>query len=436
MENLIFFADNTNQIPHNREDVNMRGKYCYAYPRRLPDGTFAVALQVPEYDGGRRTYPTIRTNIPYDNLSEHEMYTMAATQLALYDARCAAAFRSEIDPSALNMMTVREAYAKFLAAKQTECRDNTIERYKQCGKRIIDFFGGETQVKKIKKENAEDFKIRLLNPKKGEKKLAYTTVRDYIRLCRLFFGYCVDSGIITANPFLGVKMPRKTTKNQVITHYEILSYDEIDRFISLANDYEPEYATYIWIAINFGLRISEIAALSVESINIKAKKITIDGTITFNSGNYFAESQTKNGSSRELPMSDQAVEYFRKIIKKSLKTPYTFSSPDGSKSEIRHLLFWWDTHPLNAMILKKPMQRLARRIGHPRLHFHQLRHSFCSLLHYQGVPLKEAQYLMGHKDYHTTLQIYTHLEHQPNKVYVDYDPPRVPNIAPKPPCAH
>lgn len=437
MYDLIGFYGDSNPFPYNKEDKTMRGKFCYAYPRRLPDGTFAVALQVPENDGsGRRTYPTVRTDIPYGDLTTQEMYEITAQQLQLYDERCATAYRNAIDPAEINMMTVQEAYEQFLKAKQEECRDNTIERYRQCGKRIIEFFGQDKQMKKITKGDAENFKNALLNPKKSEKKLANTTVKDYIRLCRLFFEYAVETGIIPINPFKGLKMPRKTTKTQTITHYDILTYDEIERFIALANECEPEYATYIWIAINFGLRISEIAALSVEAINLKAQRITIDATITYNAGNYFAESQTKNGNARILPMSDQAVEFFKKIIRKSQKTPYTFTSPDGSKSEVRHLLFWWGDHPLNAMILKKPMKRLAYRIGHPRLHFHGLRHSYCSLLHHQGVSLKEAQYLMGHRDLNTTLEIYTHLEHIPEKVYVDYQPPAQLNIAPKPPCIH
>ena len=437
MYDLIGFYGDSNPFPYNKEDKTMRGKFCYAYPRRLPDGTFAVALQVPENDGsGRRTYPTVRTDIPYGDLTTQEMYEITAQQLQLYDERCATAYRNAINPAEINMMTVREAYEQFLQAKKEECRDNTIERYSQCGKRIIDFFGADTQMKKITKSDAENFKNRLLNPKKSEKKLAHTTVNDYIRLSRLFFEYAVEAGIIPINPFKGLKMPRRTTKTQTITHYDILTYDEIERFIALANECEPEYATYIWIAINFGLRISEIAALSVESINLKTQRITIDATITYNAGNYFAESQTKNGNARILPMSDQAVEFFKKIIRKSQKTPYTFTSPDGSKSEVRHLLFYWNDHPLNAMILKKPMARLAYKIGHPRLHFHGLRHSYCSLLHHQGVSLKEAQYLMGHRDLNTTLEIYTHLEHIPEKVYVDYQPPAQLNIAPKPPCIH
>lgn len=41
---------------------------------------------------------------------------------------------------------------------------------------------------------------------------------------------------------------------------------------------------------------------------------------------------------------------------------------------------------------------------------YMLRHSYASTLYRLGVGVKQAQYLMGHKDVRTTLNIYTHLE--------------------------
>ena len=41
---------------------------------------------------------------------------------------------------------------------------------------------------------------------------------------------------------------------------------------------------------------------------------------------------------------------------------------------------------------------------------HVFRHNYCTMLYYAGVPVKDAQYLMGHDNPMTTLGIYTHLD--------------------------
>ena len=47
--------------------------------------------------------------------------------------------------------------------------------------------------------------------------------------------------------------------------------------------------------------------------------------------------------------------------------------------------------------------------------YHQLRHTYASFLHKAGISIKEAQYLTGHKDVKTLLNIYTHLDEEDKK---------------------
>ncbi|MBR4914443.1 MAG: tyrosine-type recombinase/integrase, partial [Clostridiales bacterium] len=45
-----------------------------------------------------------------------------------------------------------------------------------------------------------------------------------------------------------------------------------------------------------------------------------------------------------------------------------------------------------------------------KIRFHDLRHSCASLLVASGVPLKSVQEWLGHSDFNTTANIYTHLD--------------------------
>ena len=46
---------------------------------------------------------------------------------------------------------------------------------------------------------------------------------------------------------------------------------------------------------------------------------------------------------------------------------------------------------------------------------HQMRHTYACILHKADIPLKEAQYFMGHKDVKMLLNIYTHLDDEDKK---------------------
>lgn len=54
---------------------------------------------------------------------------------------------------------------------------------------------------------------------------------------------------------------------------------------------------------------------------------------------------------------------------------------------------------------------LVLKNGMPHTHFHDLRHSRASLLLANGMSMKEVQEWLGHSDYLTTANIYSHLEY-------------------------
>jgi integrase len=55
------------------------------------------------------------------------------------------------------------------------------------------------------------------------------------------------------------------------------------------------------------------------------------------------------------------------------------------------------------------MARVARETGLPVLTFHQLRHTYASLMLHQGTPIAEVSRLLGHENIVTTLTLYAHL---------------------------
>lgn len=59
--------------------------------------------------------------------------------------------------------------------------------------------------------------------------------------------------------------------------------------------------------------------------------------------------------------------------------------------------------------LSNGFSRFLKRHGLRHIRYHDLRHSFASLLYKEGIPLKTASELLGHSTIEITADIYTHL---------------------------
>ncbi len=65
--------------------------------------------------------------------------------------------------------------------------------------------------------------------------------------------------------------------------------------------------------------------------------------------------------------------------------------------------------PLDAQnVVNRSFKPLLERVGLPGIRFHDLRHSYLSLLAQRGEPIRDLQALAGHATASFTLQRYTH----------------------------
>src|ERR1019366_9137809 len=68
-----------------------------------------------------------------------------------------------------------------------------------------------------------------------------------------------------------------------------------------------------------------------------------------------------------------------------------------------------DNEPLSADNLrKKRLASACRRAGLRRIDWHTLRHTYSTLLHDMGTPIRVQQTLLGHSSAAITMDVYTH----------------------------
>jgi len=151
----------------------------------------------------------------------------------------------------------------------------------------------------------------------------------------------------------------------------------------------PDRAMLYIIAINTGLRASELASLTPESFELEGEH-----PIVRCHGGY-----TKNGAEAVLPLRRDIAEMLREWL---------VNKPTGNS-------VWpgkWASHRHGAEMIRNDLK--AAGVDYEDAHgrvadFHALRHTFISNLSRAGVHPRNAQALARHSTIELTMNVYTHV---------------------------
>nr|WP_084165540.1 site-specific integrase [Paenibacillus massiliensis] len=169
------------------------------------------------------------------------------------------------------------------------------------------------------------------------------------------------------------------------------------------------------LAAFYGLRRSEVVGLKWSAIDLIHRTITIKHTVTTGSlnGKYITieKDRTKNKPSRRtLPLVDT---FYDLLVR--LKHRQDINQHQFKESYCRDYLDYIYVDELGDRIkpnyISQNFNLTLKKLRMPHIRFHDLRHSCASLLLSKGVSMKEVQEWLGHSDYSTTANIYSHLEY-------------------------
>lgn len=167
-----------------------------------------------------------------------------------------------------------------------------------------------------------------------------------------------------------------------------------------------------FLALN-GMRIGELLAIEEENIDLKNKKLTIDGTIqrkANSKGQYGVKDTTKNlNSYRTIDLTNRSCEILKTCMLENKKATqwdsryinrnFVFTNYRGNPIYFNRVNEALEKARINLKIKKK-------------ITTHTLRHTHISLLTQMGISLKAIMDRVGHSDYRTTLGVYTHVTNQ------------------------
>lgn len=265
-------------------------------------------------------------------------------------------------------------------------------------KRFERFAGAKTIPYSIKPFTVNQFLILLADEKKAEK-----TIREYKNTISQFFRFAKQNGGISDNPCESISIPLAEKKH----NRRALSAAEQKRIANLPDELYPGKAMAL-ICMWAGLRRGEAAALLWEDINFKDKTIRVNKSYNFKEQKIKAP-KTEAGI-RYVPLLPCLEDYLNTIPKSS---PYVFGKLmqewDWDK-ELSHILKYLDKEYGNPDVIPKRISsKYVVVVTIDAFTWHELRHTYCTILYDNDIPLKVAMKWMGHKSAKMTEEIYTHL---------------------------
>jgi integrase len=268
---------------------------------------------------------------------------------------------------------------------------------------------GHLPIAKIDAELLEHFYARLRRcraqcsgrPVRGHtcQPLAPSTVRQIHWILSGALGRAVRWRWIAVNPATQAEPPGLTPPNP-----ELPSAKDAARILTAAWEKDPDWGSFLWLAMTTGARRGELCALQWQHVDVEVGVLTI-ATAVAQVGGTRAIKGTKTHQKRRIALDAETVAVLQELRDRAVEraaaihfelpdTAYVFSlDPDGQRALVP------DT-------ATQRYGRLVRRLGLTG-HLHQLRHYSATELINAGVDVRTVAGRLGHGGGGaTTLRVY------------------------------
>lgn len=279
-------------------------------------------------------------------------------------------FKSRVTADSMDLSTAIQRYIDEIAITKKSCADI------QCRLGTIAKHLGDYKLATLSPKVISGYRDFRLNTKRdpSRKGVSNESVLKELSMLGRVLSQCESEWEIhfpQGNPMKCVKKPPKNKPRERRLE-EHADCDEETILLQKASESKSIIGVLIKLAIETGMRRSEIVKLEWKNINFKkSTALLID---------------TKNGDNREVALSPRAIQ----ILKAQPKTD--------------SLVF-----PIKPNSVSQAFRRLRKRCGLDDIKFHDMRHEATSRFFESGLQMMEVSTITGHKDLRM-LKRYTHLK--------------------------
>lgn len=223
----------------------------------------------------------------------------------------------------------------------------------------------------------EDLKTSLV--KKG---LAPASVRLILGNIRRVYNKMTEWDLYSGpKPMDKVKMPKVDNARD-----RFLSADEAKTLLAAVKKRSQAWHDISLISLHTGMRLSEVLGLRPQDVDLKNKLIHLDG---------------KTGR-RSVPMNEVLSDALERVMEKQINSPLLFPSRKGTQLPPHSATNSFARAVADAKLNPPNVDRRHKVV------FHTLRHTYCSWLAMEGVPLYVIGEMVGHSSTEMTKR-YSHL---------------------------
>lgn len=227
-------------------------------------------------------------------------------------------------------------------------------------------------IRTIKRKDVRAFLFSLEN-QPITKRLKQTTLRN-------FFRFLEDENIISDNPMKNLPLPKVISKEPCY-----LSESEIKKLLKTVEKEQGRFQKRDEVAIKIlaetGFRLSEVANISLNDINIEKSTIKV---------------RRKGNVEQIVPINKKLNKLLKIFSREKVLDEPLIKSHVGKRMTPRRF----------SIMVQKYLEKAG--IARKGISVHSLRHSYCVRILEKGANIRAAQILLGHKSIATT-ERYMHL---------------------------
>ena len=282
----------------------------------------------------------------------------------------------------------------WLAIKKPDIRYSTYRNYAGHIENHLKPYFGVIQITRINYNIVEKFIQHC-----QEEGMSVPMLKKVITTLGAIMAYACKRRFIDYNPVRDIEKPKGKSHYKEDEEMHILTPEQVLSLFNATKDIR--FKTLFMVAALTGMRQGEIMGLKWQDVDWEAGQIHVKRTFT---SNRFYNPKSKT-SKRKIDLAPQLTSQLKEwqLACPPTKNDLLFPGEEGKKP--------MDPSPM----VKRHFLPAIKAAKVPRVRFHDLRHTYASLLIDQGENPKYIQNQMGHSSINVTFDVYGHLMKDTNQ---------------------
>jgi len=289
---------------------------------------------------------------------------------------------------------------KYIENKEKTLQPEVYDTYFNCYKIMCLYFDKDLKLKDVTYKDLLGYYDYLRNERKNKN----VAIKHHAVILSPALREAYRDDLIPKNPY--EFMPHLKREKAPMKYYD---RDEIENLFKYTD--KTSIGLIVRVAAYYGFRRSELIGLKWKAIDFNKKVITIEHKVVSSKKIRIHASDTlkTKSSNRTLPLFEE-IEKMLLDKKQQIETNRKLYGMSYNQKFLEYVF----VDDMGDLILPdyvtSKFSKILKTNKLKHIRFHDLRHSCASLLVANGVPMKNIQEWLGHANYNTTADVYSHLD--------------------------